>query len=135
MVGLRVLLLSPEVSSRSCSDCQTYLYHDKGAGQFGKRVERGGKAVKRPKGTPTPCAWCPKIPPGERPVPANAVELSDKSTAAYAHYLECRAVGDFPRDAIVLRNAGLIRHAEDAAERVERAQVGFAVLSGISRRG
>ena len=36
---------------------------------------------------------------------------------AYRHYMECKAVGRFPDDPIVRRNAGIIRRIEDAQER------------------
>ncbi len=126
-----MLLLSPEIASRSCSDCQTYLYMDRGRGQFGERVERGGKPILRPKGTGTPCQWCPKIAPGDVPEPASAQDLSPKNVAAYVHYLECKAVGDFPADALVKRNAGIIRAAEGVAEKVERARSGFLTLGSL----
>jgi hypothetical protein len=47
----------------------------------------------------------------------DGLELSAKNQQAYHHYLECKAVGRFPEDAIVIRNAGLIRQAEEIAER------------------
>jgi hypothetical protein len=125
--------LHPSIAARSCADCQAYLYYDRGYDDFGARVERAGKPVLRPKGVKTPCGWCPKIPPGEPLVPASAVELSDKNAAAYFHYVECRAVGEFPRDAIVVRNAALIRAAEDIAERVQQTRSGLAAIAGLKR--
>ena len=64
---------------------------------------------------PTPCGTCPKIPSFE-PVKARAyaVELSPQNAQAYQHYLECKAVGEFPPDPIVRRCAGFIRQVEDA---------------------
>ncbi len=80
--------------------------------------------VERPKGRKIPriagqrprCEWCPKIPQGVEPIPANAVVLSEKNEAAYRHYLECRAVSEFPKDDIVRRNAMLIQQIEKIAE-------------------
>ena len=119
MIGLRVILLHPEVASRSCSDCQQFLYFDRGPDEFGDRVTRGGKPVIRPKGVGTPCSWCPKIPPGMEPKPQNAVDLSNKNLAAVQFHRECDAAGgQFPLDAIVRRNAALIRAADDFAARV-----------------
>ena len=132
MYGVRLQLLHPGM--RSCGDCQQFLYYDRGEGDFGERVERGGKPVLRPKGVKTPCRWCPKIPPGDDPVPASAAELDEKNFAAYLHYLECKAVGNFPNDPIVRRNAALIRQAEDAVEQVRQARTGVAVLQGLRVR-
>ena len=87
----------------------------------------------RQKGQKTPCVWCPKIPVGEPQVPESAIELSEKNLAAYQHYQECRAVADFPADAIVRRNAGVIRAAEDAADRVRQTRAGLMALGTIMR--
>ncbi len=128
---MRLVLLHAGIASRSCSDCQKYLYYDRGSDDFGARVERGGLPVLRPKGAKTPCGWCPKIPPREEPKPENAVELSDKNLLALIHYRESRAVGDFPNDAIVRRNAALIRGAEDVAARVHETRTAIAAARGM----
>lgn len=128
---MRLILLHAGIASRSCADCQKYLYYDRGSEDFGARVERGGLPVLRPKGVKTPCEWCPKIPPGEAPIPANAVELSDKNLLALIHYRECRATGDFPDDPIVRRNAALIRGAEDVAERVHQTRAGMVAAAAM----
>lgn len=132
---MRLVLLHAGIAARSCSDCQKYLYYDRGSDDFGSRVERGGLPVLRPKGVKTPCGWCPKIPPGEAPKPENAIELTAKNIAAVVHYRECKAVGEFPDDAIVRRNAGLIRAAEDVAERVHAAKSGMAAVAAMKMAG
>jgi hypothetical protein len=126
-------MLHPEIAARSCSDCQKYLYYDRGSSEFGARVERGGRPVLRPKGVKPPCNWCPKILPGDEPVPENAQELDAKGMAAFVHYQECRAVGEFPHDAIVARNAALIRAAEDAAERAHQVRSGLKTLAALHK--
>ncbi len=126
-------MLHPDTAARSCSDCQKYLYFDRGPNDFGERATRGGKPCPRPKGLKPPCKWCPKILPGDEAIPENAQELSEKNTAALVHYRECRAVGEFPADAIVARNAALIRAAEDAAERVHQARSGKAAVAAMQR--
>lgn len=52
----------------------------------------------------------------------NPQEMTESMTLAYHHYLECRAVGDFPRDPIVRQCASVIRQAEEACDRAERMQ-------------
>lgn len=126
-----MLLLNPEVAQRSCEDCQTYLYMDRGSGQFGERVMRGGKPVLRAKNTKPPCHWCPKIAPNDEPIPANAHEMTEKSQLAYQHYLECKAVGQFPADTICRRNAALCASVEAAQERIERARGGLMTLGSL----
>lgn len=73
----------------------------------------------RPPRTVPNCAGCPKIPrdaEGALSAPRSglAVELTDKNVQAYQHYLECRAVGQFPDDPVVRRNAAVIRGVEEA---------------------
>jgi hypothetical protein len=107
------LLYNPEFV-RSCDDCEKYHYGD------------DGKIVRKPHliGLPvlrigaTPCHKCPKI-PSDAPVKgrAFAVEMSQQNWLAYEHYLECRAVGQFPADPIIRRWASLIRRVEDGHSR------------------
>lgn len=127
---MRLVLLHPEVATRSCADCVKYVYDDRPEG-FGKRVARRGLPVLRPKGAPTPCSWCPKqpadVPDWER-TPGTAQDLSERNWQAYRHYLECKAVGHFPDDPIVRRNAMVIAAAEKVEERI--AQLNAAALSG-----
>lgn len=86
------------------------------------------------------CCWCPKVPRGTEPVPENAVELNAMNWRAYQHYLECKAVGQFPGDdPIVRRNAMLIRGVEEAAARMETAlanggMVREAIRSVVSQK-
>ncbi len=122
---MRVLLLHPEWS-RSCKDCLTWLYDDQG-----RVSKRAGLPVLRPAGTSPPCLQCEKIPHGEVKVRANAVELSERNFLAYQHYLECRATGSFPDDAIVRRNARVLRSIMDDYEQRPLAKlIGLLQLMG-----
>lgn len=138
MHGVRLVLLRPDASSRDCGECVRWMHRDSPE-HMGPRLERpAGVPVPRGHrpGSGPPCRYCPKQPHGVPPAArcrATAEELSDKNWAAYAHYLECRATGQFPADAIVSRNAALIRGAEDAAARMER--VDLAQLSRVPIAG
>lgn len=126
--------MHPDVAARSCGDCRRFQYADE-PGKFApKPLTRAGLPVLRPKGAPTPCSWCAKQPPDvpdwER-TPDTAVELSPANWRAYMHYLECKAVGQFPDDPIVRRNAALFAQAEKVADRI--AQLNAAVLGGTLR--
>lgn len=108
------------------------MYRDAGP-KFGPRVERAGKPVRRLPTQPTPCRHCPKIPPGVEPKPENAVELSEKNTRAYLFHLECAAVGSFPADAIVARNARLIADALRHRDALERQRDAITALNSAPR--
>lgn len=43
-----------------------------------------------------------------------SLALSVKNQRAFRHYRECVAVGEFPNDGIVRRNAAIIRGVEDS---------------------
>lgn len=115
---MSLILAHPEVARVSCADCQAWAYNDDWT-----RTKRLGRDVPRPPGSPTPCGTCPKIPASapER-TPEHAIELTTQNWQAYRHYLECRAVGQFPDDPIVRRTARVVRGVYDEIDRsnVER---------------
>lgn len=49
--------------------------------------------------------------------PSSAQELSEQNRMAYRHYMECKAVGEFPNDAIVRQNAMIISSVRDEYEK------------------
>lgn len=120
MQGVYLILAHPKHAKIDCKTCQMWLHNKDFELSF-----RGGKPIRRYKGFPPPCmvlsASCPK---GK---PDGMSELTARNWRAYQHYLECKAVGSFPDDAIVRRNARYIRQAEDAAERKIREEL--AMLS------
>lgn len=130
---MRLLLAHPLVAARSCEDCARWVYLDDGRQQL-----RLGLPVLRPKGTPTPCWKCPKVPEdAPAKVREHAEELSDQNWLAYRHYLECRAVGRFPDDPIVRRQASLVRQVTEGWERGSLAARLDAILTtlGVLTRG
>ena len=74
--------------------------------------------MERPNGTFPPCHYGPKECPKGSPEAGKA--LSELNQWAYAHYLECRAIGSFPDDGIVRENAAIIRGVEDAVAKIEQ---------------
>ncbi len=98
----------------------------------GKLLKRAGKPVARPDGQPTPCHKCPKIPNDVAPRPWNAVELTVKNLRAIRFHEQCKAVGEFPDDPIVKRNAGLIESTL-ADIRDSQARAATDLLSGLVR--
>lgn len=109
------MLSSPEFGFRSCADCRKYVYNEDGS--IARRGENREIPVLRLPMQPTPCEKCPKIPEGLAKIHQNAMELSERNRRAFDHYLECRAVGMFPDDEIVRRNAANIRQAHDDHDR------------------
>lgn len=61
----------------------------------------------------TPCDVCPKIPEGKPKERRYAVELSVKNRRAWQHWRECRAIGQFPDDPVVRRNAEILQAIQD----------------------
>lgn len=123
----------PHLAARTCLDCRTWQYADQPGRFADEPAKRGGLPVRRSGGRP-PCSYCPKqpadVPDAER-TPHTAADLSPKNWLAYHHYCECAAVGEFPDDVIVRRNAGLIgRITRD----VEQMQVQQLTLLSLGRR-
>jgi hypothetical protein len=139
MIGLRLILQFPEVASRSCEDCKTFVFEDKPGAMARKPAERLGEPVRRlpgPKFAPR-CDICPKIPKGEQPKPENAVELSEKNWLAYRHFMECRSIGTFGEDgtdAIVRRNAFLIDKVRDDCKEVQGLRSSVIALRTVFKK-
>lgn len=129
------MLLHPEAAGRSCDDCRKYLYEDHPTRMGLPVLRRDGARVERVAGQPTPCRWCPKVPRGAPAVPASAVELTARNWAAYGHYRRCRAVGRFPADALVERNAALCaqvrEEAAEARDRQRHEDLAAALISAL----
>jgi len=126
-----LILQHPELACRSCDDCRRWQYnHETGEVTDDKR--RGGKMKRQ---GPTPCELDPKdgCAKGHWRSPG---QLSQRNQQAYQHYLECKAVSIFPDDAIVRRNAGIIRQAEDLVERHRQMELNvyLKALSEASMR-
>lgn len=116
-----MIYLHPEVAQRSCQDCARWEYRSDGT-----LLTRGlnREPVARLPGSPTPCGRCPKIPPdAPARTPAYAQELSERNLWAWQHYLRCKAVGQFPDDAIVRRNAAIIAEVEKEIDHLRQARL------------
>jgi hypothetical protein len=117
------MLLHPQLPS--CEDCKRWMYDLK----TGRRDERDGRPIPRPANVGTPCRNCPKIPQGAPPKPESATELTPENLVCVMHYGECKAVGRWPDDGRVARNADLLSGVEKAVERAQAAGVAGVLRS------
>ena len=114
---MELLLLHPAVAHRDCGHCLKVWYDE----ETGKPFDSGnGKEHPRHAGCPVPCSTKVGCPKG---TPENPKSLSEKNAEAYLHYLECKAVSNFPDDPIVRRNAGIIYRIEQSIERHDRQEM------------
>lgn len=113
MSGVALELYHPRIAARDCGHCQKFHYDEetgepvrdeRATGALGE----GGMWYRR---SPAPCRLERGCPKG---TPEDPLSLSQKNRRAYEHYQECKATGNFPEDAIVARNAGIIRRIEDS---------------------
>ena len=104
-----MILLHPGAASIDCEDCAKWVYNL----ETGERQQWHGADAPNP--TVTPCRKDPKICPKGSPEAGS--ELTPRNWQAYENYLECKAVMQFPDDAIVRRCAGIIRAVEDRVAR------------------
>lgn len=112
--GVILELTQPQFAKRDCSDCKKWWYDD----DTGKVVMKGGKPLLRPADSVLLCqteAGCPKG------TPENSKALSPRNRMAWNHFRDCAAVGQFPDDPIVRRNARVIRSAMAVAAKRKRA--------------
>jgi hypothetical protein len=65
---------------------------------------------------------CPKGSPEEPKT------LTDENDLCYEHYRECVAVGEFPDDSVVRRNAAVIRGVLDRVERSHQIEFQSMIL-------
>lgn len=108
--GVRLLAKFPHLRGNTCDECQLYVY-DPERGQF--EVDAAGERFRRFPEDELACKTYGGCPNG---TPEYPLSLSEKNRRALVHYQECAAVGRFPDDAIVRRNAAVIRAAlEDMA--------------------
>lgn len=99
--GLRLELENPGLAKVSCNECRKFWMDP----LTGQTVIRGGRKMERPDYARLLCETARGCPKGHY---SNPKGLSAKNRKAMRHYLECRAVGKFPDDAIVRNNAKII---------------------------
>lgn len=115
---MELILFHPEVAFRNCQHCLKYLY-DEETGKvrtFSSRED----LVERLPSVPAPCRTSKGCPKG---TPENPKKLSLKNLKAYQHWKECKAVGQFPDDDIVRRNAALIQEIVDMSNEHKQMQM------------
>ena len=101
--GTRLLKKDSKLANRSCEDCQKWWYDDK-TGDVIIRNSTGEKEL-RPEGTVTMCRTSLGCPKG---TPENQKSLNRANKWALRHYQQCKAIGIFPDDEIVKKNAVII---------------------------
>lgn len=134
---------------RTCAECLKYNWSDDGVFGADRKKHRSVEACvqatgkepwRRPVGTIPPCFKCPKVPKdAPRKSHHYAVEITDATWDTIRHYDECEATHSFPVnpvtgdvDAIVKRNAGIIKQARESARRGEmRAMVTQALTLNV----
>lgn len=109
MSGVVLELTNPMFARRKCDDCKAWWYDN----ETGRIVRRAGKPLKRPEGMLLLCQTHEGCPKG---TPDNQKSLSPKNRLAWTSYQEWKAVGEFPDDPIVRRNADIIQKAIRTAD-------------------
>ena len=111
--GVLLEMTYPRVANRSCDDCRKWWYDE----ETGKVARVGDKPLKRPINVLTVCQTNEGCPKG---TPENQKALSDKNRLAWKAHREWKAVGEFPDDHIVRRNAFIIEKAIKDAEKTNQ---------------
>ena len=123
--GVLLILLHPEVAGRSCAECNEWVFDE----ETGRKVLRCGRPVPR-NGAPTRCrapgGTCPKG------TPESPIELTEQNRRVWRHYLECRATGQWPDDALVREHAAVLRAVEDHVEAVRQDRRAAALIQATA---
>lgn len=132
------MLAHPNVAFRSCESCKKWLYNEETGKIEQRRVgtTKEQRYVDVPRTTPPPCETAAGCAKGHW---RNPKSLNERNQMAYLHYRECRAVGSFPDDAVVRKNASVIHELEEVSERTEQHNLflqsaGLASLMGRAKK-
>lgn len=120
-------ILHPEVAWRDCESCQKFVY-DEDTGQI--VIGRDRQPERRAPGCLAPCRYRRGCPKG---TPEAQLTLTSQNQQAWDHYRECRAVGEFPDDAIVRRHAALLHNVEESCKRKQELDRLLNVLQVLRR--
>ena len=102
-----------KIARRNCDDCKAYFYNE----ETGLPIISNVTGLKEKRSGVTMCQTPEGCPKG---TPENPKTLNNANGWAWRHYRDCAAVGQFPDDPIVKRNASIIKAAIEAA-RVTKA--------------
>ena len=119
---MKLVLLHPTLAFRDCNHCQQWQYNEQ-TGEVEQWRDQPLKRIGKP-----PCLTTAGCPKGS---PAAGYELTEANWLAFAHYKKCKAVGHFPDDEIVARNA-LALH--EIVKRVEQIREYEATLRHSGRK-
>jgi hypothetical protein len=128
---VQLILLHPEVAFRDCEHCLVYSYDEEtGELEYGRELGPDGERLplKRLPVLPAPCRRVDRhgkpVEPGcPKGTPENPVALSPQNEAAWQYWRECRAVGRFPEDAWVRKNATIIQDVIDGVKELRDRQL------------
>lgn len=140
VIGVRLALLHPEWNI-SCAHCEKWWKKADGSYQF-RRPLQLQIVAERPKGCPTPCTTCPKVPAGVRMAATTwqearhaAVEVSEQTRQTLEFFKRCRATDRFPDDPLVDWYSVIIRDVWDEADTLPLVRIGDKLQRLIEANG
>lgn len=130
------------MAALSCDDCCRWLVNEdwtfatRNGSEGPVRQSRLPLPAALGGGVVTPCGRCPKIPrevgvAGRHPASGRRYGPSERSLRVIRHYLQCRAVGRFPEDSLVRRNAWLLSEVERAFGDAQRRREVQTILTAV----
>jgi hypothetical protein len=105
--GVWLLINRPKLAKRSCDSCLEYWYSESGKTIDTILLDSNGKP--RPRDGPTPCMVTDPGSPGcLKGHWSSPRHLNRCNEWAFRYHLQCKAVGKWPNDQIVLESATII---------------------------
>ena len=111
--GVLLELTNPRLAKRSCEDCKKWWFSD----STGLPILSNTTGEKMLRDGVTACMTAEGCPKG---TPEKSKALNKTNGWAWRHYQDCVAVGQFPDDPIVSRNASIIRSAIEKHQKTAR---------------
>ena len=122
-------LLQEELSSRDCDVCAKWLFNEK-TEQSRRPTTASRSGDRRPALSRfLHAAKCGAVAPG---TPDAKRSLTPQNERCYQHYLQCKATNQWPDDAIVRINAGLIRGVEEQVQRLEQKRTRLLLEAALT---
>jgi hypothetical protein len=141
MDGMRLLEMHPGIANLNCQFCLKYMVDEKtGRPEISSRTDGPEfRILNMGDEYLAPCRdlrlnangrrirSCPKG------TPENSRTLSGENELCYEHFRECKAIGQFPDDSVVRRNAAVIQDVLDESARSREIEFQSTLITTVMR--
>lgn len=135
---MRLLMLHPGIAHLDCDFCLKHMVDEKtGVPEIGRGGVPELRILNMSPEYLSPCRDLRRDGNGRRVrtcpkgTPENPKTLSPENELCYEHFLECKAIGQFPDDSVVRRNAAVIQGVLDAVSTIQENEYRNRMLRAL----